>query len=68
MSILLQKLFGRLVLDPAVLSSVPSPRSLGRMEGRNGLSTDNIVAVDSRTIVLNNLNFKGLAPGKVLIK
>ncbi len=55
-------MYSRVLVDQEVKNAIPSPLSLERLRGRNGLASGPVVILDSRTILIPNLTFKGLAP------
>ncbi len=59
-----QSLYGRLLVDSTAKLLVPRPHPLDRLSGRNGLSSAPVVVVDTRTVLVNELVFKALAPGQ----
>ena len=55
-------LYSRVLVDEKVKASIPSILSLDSLKGRNGLSSSEVIILDSRTIVIKNFNFRGRAP------
>ena len=44
---------------------VPGHQTLRGFSGRNGLESGPVIVLDDRTVMVKDLVFKGLAPGKV---
>ena len=56
-------LYSRVIFDEKAKASIPQPLSLPvPLLGRNGLESSQVVLLDSRTILIKNLSFKGRAP------
>ena len=55
-------LYSRVLVDEKVKASIPKPRTLQPLTGRNGLDSHEMVLLDSRTIVIKDFSFKGRAP------
>ena len=55
-------LYSRVLFDDEAKASIPKAVSLNPLLGRNGLESSEVVLLDSRTIVIKNLSFKGRAP------
>ena len=56
-------LYSRVIFDDKAKASIPQPLSLPvPLLGRNGLESSEVVLLDSRTILIKNLSFKGRAP------
>ena len=55
-------LYSRVLVDEKVKASIPRILSLDSLKGRNGLSSSEVIILDSRTIVIKNFNFRGRAP------
>ena len=57
------------VVDPDdtiddIKERIPRPQTLPQtLRGKNGLSASSLVLVDSRTIMIKDFTFMGLAPG-----
>ena len=57
-------LYSRVLVDQ-VKERVPRPHTLSQvLEGKNGLSSTEVVILDSRTVMIKDLKFKGVAPGR----
>jgi hypothetical protein len=55
-------LYSRVLVDEKVKASIPKPRTLQLLTGRNGLDSHEMVLLDSRTIIIKDFSFKGRAP------
>ena len=61
-------LYSRVLVDQ-VKERVPRPHTLSQvLKGKNGLSSTEVVILDSRTVMVKDLKFKGVAPGRYLIE
>ncbi len=58
-------MYSRVLIDEEAKRQVPKPVALPALRGRNGLSSSAVVVMDSRSIVIRDFTFKGLAPGNV---
>ena len=57
-------LYSRVRVDQ-VKERVPRPHTLSQvLKGKNGLSSTEVVILDSRTVMVKDLKFKGVAPGR----
>ena len=50
-------------MDTTAKLLIPKAQPISMLQGRNGLSSKDVVIMDSKTIMIKNLTFKGLAPG-----
>ena len=55
-----KNLYSRVLVDDHVKASIPKMVTLDPLKGRNGLSSAEIIVLDSRTLVIKNFNFKGI--------
>ena len=55
-------LYSRVLVDEKVKNEIPRPRSVQPLTGRNGLTSREVVLLDSRTIVIKDFSFRGRAP------
>ena len=56
-----------MIVDDDVKEKIPRSQTLPQtLRGKNGLSASSVVLVDSRTIMIKDFTFMGLAPGKAL--
>ena len=60
--ILFQALFARVLVDTDAKLLIPKTQSIGRLSGRNGLSSSAVVVLDAKTILVSGFTFRGLAP------
>lgn len=51
-----------MLVDEKAKAAIPRPVSVDPLLGRNGLSSSNVIILDSRTIVIKDFTFKGMAP------
>ena len=62
-----QALYSRVIVNDDVKEKIPRSQTLPQtLRGKNGLSASSLVIVDSRTIMLKDFTFMGLAPGEAL--
>ena len=53
-------------MNDDIKEKIPRPQTLPQtLRGKNGLSASSLVLVDSRTIMIKDFTFMGLAPGKL---
>ena len=58
-------LYSRVIVDDNIKEKIPKSQTLPQtLRGKNGLSASSLSLVDSRTIVIKDFTFMGLAPGK----
>ena len=55
-------MLSRLLVDSDSKLSIPKAEVIGRIEGRNGLSSSSVVILDAKTVMINDFTFKALAP------
>lgn len=58
-----QTMLSRVDVTSAAKYDVPRPEPLDPFRGRNGLSSTSVVILDTKTILIENFIFRGLAPG-----
>ena len=60
-----QALYSRVIVNDDVKEKIPRSQTLPQtLRGKNGLSASSLVIVDSRTIMIKDFTFMGLAPGE----
>ena len=52
-----------MLVDETAKESIPRPQSLEKLSVPNGLSSSEVTIMDTRTLMIKDFNFGGLAPG-----
>ena len=57
-------MYSRVIVGDNIKEKIPRSQTLPQtLRGKNGLSASSVLIVDSRTIMLKDFTFMGLAPG-----
>ena len=54
-----------MIVEERIKESIPRPQSLQVLVGPNGLSSSEVVIMDTRTMMIKDFTFGGLAPGEM---
>ena len=57
-----RSILSQLLVDQDTKLLIPAEKSIGRLRGRNGLTSSGVIVLDAKTVMIADLIFRGLAP------